>query len=71
MTLQQAVQRYLAPAGEYGKVVPRSVFGMPKKNPKKCWEHATRTTTSAATSTGATIPAKATTSTASRKPTSP
>ena len=42
MTLQQAVQRYLAPAGEYGKVVPRSVFGMPKKKPKKvlaaCYE---------------------------------
>jgi hypothetical protein len=31
MTLQEAVQKYLAQAGEYGKVVPLSVFGLPKK----------------------------------------
>jgi hypothetical protein len=31
MTLREAVQRYLAQAGEYGKVVPLSVFGLPKK----------------------------------------
>jgi len=31
MTLQDAVERYLAHAGEYGKVVPLSVFGLPRK----------------------------------------
>jgi hypothetical protein len=31
MTLQEAVHRYLAQTGEYGKVAPLSVFGLPKK----------------------------------------
>ena len=31
MTLQDAVQKYLAQTGEYGKVAALSVFGLPKK----------------------------------------
>ena len=31
MTLQEAVQKYLAQTGEYGKVAALSVFGLPKK----------------------------------------
>ena len=34
-TQQEAVHKYLAQAGEYGKSVPLSVFGLPKKETEK------------------------------------